>query len=352
MAEFKNILLIGFAGIGDTLLTTPAIRLLRERFPNSKITAFVVSSSTRTVLEGNPDIDELICEKGVWKNPLKLVKTIKRIRCRGVDTVVTFYPSSRILYAILAFTSGAQCRIIHDYPRDYFRKLKFLHNIRVPIHAGKHSVLQNTTLLKPLSINKVSEKDLHLKLHIPEKQALSARKYLLESGLKVDDTIIGLNPGSGGMEYKRWPLKNYISLARMLSDSLGVKPVFFCGPNEEDIVEKIVSRNFTVFEGLSLLETAALIGNCRLFITNDSGLMHVAVSHSVPVVGVFGPTDPGKTGPFTEKKKEVVSNLDCSPCYDPASHRKFNCIYGHSKCLEEISVNQVYSEAADLLSLE
>jgi heptosyltransferase-2 len=129
----------------------------------------------------------------------------------------------------------------------------------------------------------------------------------------------------------------------------GTYIVFFCGPDEEHIRDALTKDGLLVYAGSSILETAALISRCRVIVTNDSSLMHVAVSQNVPVVGIFGPTDSKKTGPFTENKREVVSRLSCSPCYDPAAHRKFRCKWGDIRCLKAVSVDEVFSEIKDFI---
>ena len=343
----EKVLFLGFAGVGDTLLVTPSLRVFRENFADAYVAALVVSSASRDVLEGNPDLDELIFMEDSWKKPLRFLQTLWNIRKKSFDVVVTVYPTSRLLYNLLAFLSGAPKRIIHDYPGDFSRKLSFLQNVRMPLIEGGHSVSQNMKLLEHLGVKGALKGGLVFDLK--EDYVASAEVFLSRYGFKDQDTVVGMHPGSGGMEYKRWSLSNFLSLAGRLSDELGAKMIFFCGPNEGELAGRVRARGFSVFDGSSLGETAALISKCGLFVSNDSGLMHVAVSQSVPVVAVFGPTDPAKTGPYSTKKKEVVSNLSCSPCYDPAAHRKFTCIYGESRCLEAVGVDEVFDAVKSMI---
>lgn len=343
----ERVLFLGFAGVGDTLLVTPSLRLLRETFQDTCVACLLVSSGARDVLKNNSDAGEIIFIENLWKRPLRFIKTFLDIRKRNFDVVVTVYPTSRMLYNTLAFLSGAKRRVIHDYPADYFRKLSFLQNVRVPLIDGGHSVLQNMQLLEHLGVKGTLKGDLVFDLK--EDYAVSAERFLSRNGFNEEDFVVGVHSGSGGMEYKRWPLSNFLSLAGRLSDELGAKMIFFCGPNESELAERVRDRGFIVFDGSSLGETAALISKCNLFVSNDSGLMHVAVSQNVPVVAIFGPTDPAKTGPYTTKKKEVVSKLSCSPCYDPAAHRKFSCIYGESRCLEAVGVEEVFDAVKSMI---
>jgi lipopolysaccharide heptosyltransferase II len=222
------------------------------------------------------------------------------------------------------------------------RKLSFLQNVRVPLVDGGHSVVQNMRLLEPLGVS-FEGRSLELLFNVSDGDRRFAVDMLRRFGVSSDDFVVGVHAGSGGMEYKRWPLENFICLAEKIVSEFGWKFIFFCGPQEKEVIEavnELGNKSILFFEG-SITETASLIGKCGLFISNDSGLMHVAVSQGIPVIAIFGPTDPKKTDPYTDKKLIVKSKLPCSPCYLPAAHRKFRCIYGHSKCLEEISVEGV-----------
>ncbi|MFH1835789.1 MAG: glycosyltransferase family 9 protein [Methanobacteriota archaeon] len=345
----RNVLFFGFAGLGDTLLVTPALSALRDTFPGIHVSVLVVPSGARDALENNPCVDEIVFEAGLWRNPLRFVRLIRIIRKMGFDAVVTVYPTSRILYNLLAFLSGAPERIVHDYPGDSYRKLSFLQNVRVPLIEGGHSVLQNIKLLEPLGLKDGAYPK--IVLNLTDDDVSFAGVFLSGRGFRRGGVLVGFHPGSGGMEYKRWPLPSFLALADRLREELGVKPIFFCGPSEKSFSEKVRARGFNVFEGSSLGETAALIARCALFVSNDSALMHVAVSQDVPVAAVFGPTDPAKTGPYTTKKREVTSKLSCSPCYDPAAHRRFSCTYGESRCLEAVSVDEVFDAVKPMLKV-
>ena len=338
---------MGFAGLGDTLLSTPAVRLLRERSLGSKFVALTVSNDSRSVLSCDPDMSEVVYAQDMWSNPILFFKTVLWLRRRHFDLSITLYPSSRILYNVLSFFSGAPVRVVHDYPGDYFRKLSFLQNRRVPLVEGGHSVVQNMKLVEAVGVD-VSGADVGLVFQVPEESRRRASDFFSSVKKRPEDVFVGVHPGSGGMAYKRWPLERFVELSERLESEFSWRTVFFCGPNEQDVAESLRRRSKLVFEG-SLADTAAVIGGCSLFVSNDSGLMHVAVSQNVPVVGIFGPTDPKKTGPYTENKVNVVSTLECSPCYDPAAHRKFRCKWGDIRCLKAVSVDEVFSEIRDFM---
>jgi len=348
----ERILVMGFAGIGDTLLTTPVLTLLRENNPKASIYGIVTSKNQLNVLKTNPTIDEIVYASGLWKNPVTFIKTLVKLRKSKFDYVITFYPTTRILFNVLAFLSRVPKRITHSYPGDKYRKLTFLQNEQVPLIPGGHSVVQNLELLRPLGVRFDDSLNYGLTLNLSESERHAADRFLLDNGVAAGDFIVGIHPGSGGMEYKRWPLDRFISLAKKCVKGLGCQVIFFCGPRERDVslsVEKLGGGKIHVFKG-SLGETAALISKCGLFVSNDSGLMHVAVSQNVPVIGIFGPTDPEKTGPYTKNKVLVKSRIDCSPCYNPDEHRRFDCKFQRSKCLEDITVDEIYSKVQKGLS--
>ncbi|MFH1835225.1 MAG: hypothetical protein ABH851_03440, partial [Methanobacteriota archaeon] len=206
----ERILVMGFAGIGDTLLTTPALSLLKESFPKIRITALVTSKSQLSVLKNNPEVDEILLAEGVWKNPVTFIKNVLRIRSSHFDVAITFYPTTRILFNILAFACEAPKRIVHSYPGDKYRKLSFLQNEQVPLLHGGHSVDQNFALLKPLGVDLGGGKKVRLTLNFNDLEGQVAKKFLSDNGILSSDVMVGFHAGSGGMEYKRWPLDRFI----------------------------------------------------------------------------------------------------------------------------------------------
>jgi lipopolysaccharide heptosyltransferase II len=160
-----------------------------------------------------------------------------------------------------------------------------------------------------------------------------------------------VHPGSGVHQagFKRWPKERFSELADSLISDLGASVIFFGGAEETKLVEDISGMMRTqplIMTGQTTLsETAALIEKCSLFISNDSGLLHVASAVSAPVIGIFGPTDPRRTGPYPDSSAVIRKDMTCSPCY---AGKPVRC--DHIECLDSITVKDVIEEVKKRLS--
>jgi ADP-heptose:LPS heptosyltransferase len=180
-----------------------------------------------------------------------------------------------------------------------------------------------------------------------------SRRWLLEEGISEHDFLIGLHPGCGRLQkWKRWPQEKFILLVKELNKQFSSRCIFFGGEEDRDLLKIIYSQvtdNASVFISNNVQLTAALIGQCKLFISNDSFLKLVSVAMQIPTVGIFGPTDPVRTRPQTEiMYSEVKKGLVCQPCFK--FQRKFQC--NSLDCLETIGVDDVLKEAKKYSSVE
>jgi heptosyltransferase-2 len=178
-----------------------------------------------------------------------------------------------------------------------------------------------------------------------------ARKWLDGLSIPAGRKILGIHPGSGKhQKWKRWDLINFIKVSNELSITQKAFAIFFLGPEDEDLYLELMkedSNNFYLsFESESIRKTAARINCCDLFLSNDSGLRHIAASLNVKTIGVFGPTIREKNAVPDAKNKIIYSkNVQCSPCHYTSWY--LSC--GDLKpCLKEVSIHQVINAVADL----
>ncbi|MHB8156629.1 MAG: glycosyltransferase family 9 protein, partial [Desulfocucumaceae bacterium] len=148
-----------------------------------------------------------------------------------------------------------------------------------------------------------------------------AGSYLENNGVK-GHKIIGIHPGSSlKLKAKRWPVQKYREVISYLTGKPGLKVLLFIGPDEQDIAEEMnsIGKNLILARGLTMGKTMGLISRCRVFLSSDSGLMHIAGAMKVPVVAIFGPTDPVKNwGDY--RGNIIIMNYDCMPCYAAKKH--------------------------------
>ena len=208
----------------------------------------------------------------------------------------------------------------------------------------KHQTGYYLNIIRGIGI-KEDNRELYLKLS--QRDRFRAEKILLEHQLSLDDKIVGINPGATYGPAKQWPFDRYARLADKIQAFTGSRVIIFGGPNDknlgENISQKMKHRPIDLSGKTSLGEAMALIERCDLFITNDSGLMHVAAALDVPLIAVFGSTNSITTGPLSQNSRIVQAPLECSPCLRP------ECPNGHLNCMDQISVEMVFNVVKEML---
>ncbi|MGQ9630634.1 MAG: lipopolysaccharide heptosyltransferase II [bacterium] len=333
MEGIERILVIKLSSIGDVVLVTPALRHLRRAYPKAKI-SFLVEREASDIVRHNPNLDELIIFDRTEFDLRGFARIARHLRDARFDLAIDFQGLARS--ALFVYLSGARYRVGLGRWPGYFRN--------IPHDRGRvrHAVVSYREVIR--SMNIIPEGRDELELHIgPEERARGDRLWK-ESGLEGDRGVAILNPGAK-WETKRWPTENFISLGRRLKEEgYGVALI----GSEQDlptanrIAEEL--RNAANFAGRATLgETAAIISRGDVFITGDTGPMHIAMAVGTPVVALFGPTDPARTGPWGEHYAVVRSNSPCPPCL------RRRCPLKTLECMRGIDVEAVYEKAEDFL---
>jgi lipopolysaccharide heptosyltransferase II len=199
-----------------------------------------------------------------------------------------------------------------------------------------------------------------MELWLTEEDVAAADRFLTERGLMAGNTLIGIHPGGNQWIMKRWPKEKFAALIDRLQDEYpGAEVLIFGGPDEEKLKRDIANlvkttANPTVVNAMPLRETAALVKKCSLFIANDSSLMHIAAAVKTPVVGIFGPTSPPATGPYSNRSAVVINRtcqLDCRPCYNRVNFASIDFKCKHEPpyaCLTQLPVSEVFKTARGL----
>jgi heptosyltransferase-2 len=179
----------------------------------------------------------------------------------------------------------------------------------------------------------------------PEEEAMGAR-VLSEAGLPGQGPWVGLSPGAAYGPAKRWPADRFAALGRKLQREYGARLVLLGGQDERPVAEQVKEHLpgpvADMVGRTSLRQALGVLSQLNLLVTNDSGLMHAAAALSVPLVALFGSTDPGATGPFTSRATVIRHPRPCSPCF------KRTCEEGYA-CLTDISVDEVTAAAGSWL---
>lgn len=310
-----RLLLIRLSSLGDVILCTPVVKALRRSFPSASI-SMVVNTKFADLFKWDPDLNEVI--------PLKPA-SLRQIVGRA-DVAIDLH--NRLKTAFIALLSGARKRI------GYEGQLSPLYTDPVSDEGG-HIVERHVSLLRPLGIDPKPIPP--VEVCVPERFKRWAWGELGKRGVPGEGIRIGLFPGAGWPS-KMWGEGRFAEVGRRAVDQLGAHILVFGGPSERGLAERVASligRRAHPFEGLNLIELAALISTCHLFVSNDTGPMHLAAAVGVPTLGLFGPGDPARFSPWAPGCHAIKGDAPCSPC------RLFKSCDGR-RCMGSISVEEVW----------
>lgn len=314
LSSIKKILVIRQDDrIGNLILTTPLLSALRRFFPKAHI-SFLASKTFHTLFYNSSLVDQIFVAKKrqFIFHPLSLVFFIRKIRKQRFD--LAFDSSDENSFSLnnsfLAYLSRARYRIGYKKPNSNF----FL-NLEVPSSSirNKHAAEMHLELLRFLVGDfKIDD----LKIEVDPENRLSVKKYLKEKGILPDDFLIGINIGGRGK--KRWDLENFTRLADWIVDDFDAKVIFIWGPEEKKIIIRRIrlrrkgmtlkNENKQILSDLFPLPVlAALIERCNLFISGDTGAMHLSTAVGTPTLALFLDSDPIKFGPRGKAHKIICS---------------------------------------------
>lgn len=339
--NIHNILLRATNWVGDAILTTPAIRAVRENFPDAAVT-ILAKPWVAPVFFDNPNIDRILSYdgNGAHKGALGKLKLSRALRRLDFDLAILLQNAFEA--ALITWLAGIPRRV--GYNTDG-RGLLLTHPVPVSTHHKQiHETQYYLGILREVGLHAA---DGALTLNLNDAERTAAREMLQTLGI-VDpgDKIVGIGPGATYGSAKRWLPERFAALCDRLHDSHGVQTLVFGGPKEQAVGETVCrlmgKRAANLCGRTDLRLASALIEQCHLFITNDSGLMHVAAALKVPVVAIFGSTNPGTTGPLGRHSHVIRVPVACSPCL------KQECPTDH-RCMTEVTVDRVYETAADIL---
>ena len=350
-----KILIITLSGIGDALMFTPALKLLRKSLPDAEIDALVMYRGAKEIFESNPNFNKVIHFNFLEEGASKSLKFLLQLR-KKYDASINVYPANRKEYNLISFLIGAKERAGVVYLRKNRTNLNSLNNIKVLENDNVHNVRTNIKLCEALIGKKYSEEP-PLEFQITNEEKDKARKYFNEVGISSEELVVGFHPGCATLKNhikRRWVPEKFAELAKKLINNHSAKILIFGGPEEKELKEQISSlinsERVNVVNAESLTKSSAIMQRCKIIVTNDSSQMHIAAALGLKVVAIIGPTNQNYIHPWKTEHQIVSLNLDCSPCffYSPTPlicHRtdvKF-------KCIKELTVEMVYQSVEKYL---
>ncbi len=301
----ERFLVIRLGSLGDIVHTLPGVAALRDSFPGARID-WIVERKWAGLLRGNPILNEVIeLDPRSWR---AIHACVRRLRAARYSCAIDFQGLYKS--ALLAFFSGAPRRI--GFSRRFAREggAALFYAPRLSPLPG-HIVEQNLALAEGAGARRTA---CHFALSVPAEAQATADRRLASLGLRE---FFVLSPG-GGWRSKCWPAERYGELYRELAQRRGWRGVVNFGPGESGLAEAV--RRAAAPEHPVLLETdipqlMALLRRAKIVVAGDTGPLHLAVGLGTPVVGLYGPTDPKRNGPYSADDIVVRNARDAESTY-------------------------------------
>ena len=313
--------------VGDLVMTTPAIEAVRMNFPDSTLTVLARPWVT-PLLENHPAVDHVLPLKtgnGYFSHSVEIIRAARELRKMKFDLAIIFQNAFEA--ALLAYLGGIRLRI--GYNTDGRGFLLSHSVIRGEEVLSLHQVEYYLSLLRAMGWEAESRDP---RLFVSEKDKETIHSLLSSKGIGQEHFLLGLSPGAVFGPAKRWPAERFAAIGDWAADRWGAKIVVM-GTQGEMGICSAVSHSMkhdpvNLCGRTKLGEAMALIERCQFFVTNDSGLMHIAAALNVPMVAIFGSTDPVATGPRSGKARIVQQPVDCAPCLKPECPTDYRCMLG------------------------
>jgi heptosyltransferase-2 len=313
--------------IGDTVMAVPLLKKIRSVFSNAHIT-LVCPSFAIELLQNNPEIDEFVpCDLDLLSKIRTVWHCLKRQYQVGICIQRSFEAAFMFRLGMVRYLIGYNCDyrgwLLNERIAETDHVLLNLHQVDYYLH-----ILHHYRAATPP----------RLQLH------LSAEQKQLHPGTTAKP-LIAINPGAEQGSAKRWLPERFRETGERLQTQLKAQVVVFGSPKEIPICRQATPAGGLNLAGrTSLSELVAYIAKCRLFITNDTGSMHLAAALGVPTVVIIGPTDPARTGPY-QIPARLVKKQSCpeQPCIiEP------ECLPGHHQCMRAVTAAMVVEAALNL----
>ncbi len=295
----ESILIVKLGSIGDVVHTLPVLNVLRSGLPDTRI-GWVVERTSAGLLEGHPALDELVVFERDRERPLATIQAFAEVvrRLRRANYEMSLDIHGNIRSGLMSFLSGARCRLGFTGGSSRIEPLNTLFsNRRVPEGSRPHIIERNLSFASALGLN---GGEITFRLPVNETSRGKVRNFLASRKIPGRHFIV-LHPGSE-QPAKRWAPENYSSLIdAMGEDFKDMAMVLTGGKAEHGLLRKILSMSKlspVIADCLSISELVALLDGASLVIASDTGPLHIASALGRKVIGLYGPTEPGRNGPY------------------------------------------------------
>jgi heptosyltransferase-2 len=332
-----KILIRGTNWIGDAILTLPAVAAIRATYPQAHI-AVLVKPWVADVYGFFSAVDEVIIYENKFDTPTGVFRLARMLKGKKFEAAILL--QNAIEAAIIVLAAGIPLRAGYDSDA---RGLLLTHRVHRTEEIRKvHQIDYYLEMVKALGCVSV-DREMHLETKI---NPLDAQDILRKFIPEINKLIIGIAPGATYGPAKRWFPDRFAAVVDKLDEHFSSQGIILGGKSDWEVAQEVQKLARTKLINLAgkttLREAIYLISQCRLFISNDSGLMHIAGALNIPTIALFGSTNPATTAPAGNKSTIVRREVSCSPCLKETCPTDF-------RCMRLISVEDVFKAAQNLV---
>ena len=341
---YEKILVIKLDHTGDVITSLPAVDSIRKRFPGSNI-SFAAGSRSKEIVENRPDIDTVYVYNSKrfargQKTPLfGRIKTLRLIFQKKYDLIIGLRDDWLTIICSLIYMPSARA------DRGTVRlkmKLKRLFSFSKRDNYVIHEVDTNLVIVEMAGAQPVRAVPC---IFISEEERKSASGILSSFHIREKKYVV-ISPGAK-WEYRRWNVEKFALLADNIKSRFNMD-IVISGTNEESGIAEEMSKlmkeeSINISGRTTIKQSAAVIEKSALLIANDGGMVHLASAMNVPTAAIFGPQDPERFGPWSEKSVVFHKKVDCFPCSQKKCKRRDN------PCVNRIETEEVFSGIKNIL---
>lgn len=338
--KVRKILILGqHMGLGNLLMFTPTVKAFKEHFVNANISLVLNQQYLIELMKVMGLIDKFL----LFRENASFIEKIwlmSKIRTEKFDMIVKNFIGSS--YTIIGL-SGIPHRVGNASSPGWSIPKDYVFNYTAIMEKNEHEVDRNLSLFYAV-VGSQEGIERNFTLAVPEGVREYAIRFMEENNIKKGDRIVGMQVGAM-KTWKQWDLDKMTKIADILIGQYKSKVVFLGGNGEVEQAQYIERKMNNLVVNMvgktTLPQTSALIEQCKFFICNDTGLMHLSIAVNTPVIAIFGPTDYIRTGPWKEGNTIIRKDLSCSPCYKTSYSRSKIEHCPHHNCLKLITVEDV-----------
>jgi lipopolysaccharide heptosyltransferase II len=342
---YRRILLTRLKFIGDIVLTTPAVRSVRESFPSAYI-AYLGDRTAVSLLEGNPNLNEIIPFDFSRPALLEQTRVAFLLRRREFDLVIDLFGNPRS--ALLTYLTGAGVRVGPDR-----RGRGRLYTMRVRDDGKpKSAIAFHGQYLQAAGVPAAGTRtEIFLSADERQQGGRELAKALGISGEELTTVpVVGLHPGAT-WPAKKWSAERFSELALRIRTQLGAHVILTAGSREGDDIHTVRAGSLPtlpVLKALPLRSLAAVLAACSVYVSNDAGPMHIAAALGTPTIGLFGPGEENIWFPYAASDGHIALRRDvsCHPCHLNVCNRPGE---GYMECMQLLTVEEIFRQIERLL---